>query len=556
MSGNNGFHKTPVLIVGAGPAGLAAAIALKKARPETDVCVIDKAAELGNHNLSGAVIEAEAVHRLLNMTGLNWKEMPEADQLLAHRIDHDQILFLNGRHLTLPITAFIRLAKALNLSLAQMSHQGDYIISVSKLTRWMGRIARELGIEVYNGFAAVGIDWDAAKARATGVRLIVQGLDREGRPQPNYLPEETVQADVIILAEGCDGLLTEQFVELAGLQRAGVPLYSVGVKELIRVSPDQYARFGDHRVIHAMGYPLWTPLVGPSMFGGGIAYSFGDNSIAVGMIVALDWREKDFNPQDALTHFKNHPAIRKYIEGGKVIEAGAKMIPEGGDRAIPRDPATGSIGKSNVLVVGDSAGFVNMLKIKGLHNAIDTGILAGQATAQSLKTPDKTAQKYTEMVGESPVFREMKSARNFRHTISRFGNTLGLPLSVFSSKLPEYQIERDSQTMTGKHYRYKGNKEFDKMTFIALAHTHHREDQPCHLQIRDASLCENRCRPEFGQPCVTFCPAGVYECIHGHLSPVNASNCLHCKTCQRKCPLDNIHWTVPEGGGGPRYKAM
>jgi electron-transferring-flavoprotein dehydrogenase len=556
MSSTNGYQKTPVLIVGAGPAGLAAAIAFKKARPQADVCVIDKAAELGNHNLSGAVLEAESVHRLLNLTGLNWRDTPEAKELLAHKIEDDQILFLPGKRMALPITFFIRLARMLNLSLAQMSHLGDYIVSVSRLTRWLGKIARELGVEVYNGFAAVGINWDAAKGRATGVRLIAQGLDREGKEQPNYLPEETIEADVIILAEGCDGLLTEQFVELAGLKRAGAPLFSVGVKELIRVSPEQYQRFGDHRVIHAMGYPLWVPVRGPSMFGGGIAYSYGDNTIAVGMIAGLDWKDRDFNPQDALVHFKCHRAIRKYIEGGKVIEAGAKMIPEGGERAIPRDPATGSIGRSNVLIVGDSAGFVNMLKIKGLHNAIDSGILAGQAAAQAQKTPDKTAQKYTEMVGESPVFGEMREARNFRQTIARFGNTLGLPLSVFSSKLPEYAVERDSQAMRGSHYRFKGNKEFDKMTFIALAHTHHREDQPCHLKLRDPSVCETRCREAFGQPCVTFCPAGVYECVHGQLAPVNASNCLHCKTCQRKCPLDNIIWTAPEGTGGPRYKGM
>lgn len=552
----NGYHKVSVLIVGAGPAGLAAAIALKKARPGTDVCVIDKAAEIGNHNLSGAVLEAASVQRLLDLTGLNWRDTPEAKELLARRIDTDQILFLPGRRTALPITPVIRLARWLNLSLAQMSHLGDYIVSVSRLARWLGKIARELEVEVLPGFAASELMWDPDRNRATGVRLGDQGLDREGLPQPNHLPGEAVEAEVVILAEGCDGLLTEQFVRAAGLERSAPPLFSLGVKELIRVSDEQYRRFGDRRVVHAMGYPLWTPLIGPSSFGGGLAYSYGDNTIAVGMIVGLDWKERDFNPQEALVHFKNHRAIRRYIEGGKVIEAGAKMIPEGGDRSIPRDPATGAIGKANVLVVGDAAGFVNMLKIKGLHNAIDTGILAGQAAAQSLSAPDKAARKYTDMLGESPVIREMKSARNFRQTIARFGNTLGLPLSVASSLLPDFRVEPDNRAMTRRHYRHKGNKEFDKMTFVALAHTHHREDQPCHLQIRDPSLCAGRCLEEFGQPCVTFCPAGVYECVQGALKPINASNCLHCKTCQRKCPLDNIHWTVPEPTGGPRYKTM
>ncbi len=365
-----------------------------------------------------------------------------------------------------------------------------------------------------------------------------------------------VEADIVILAEGCDGLLTEKFLPQAGLKREGQQLYSVGVKELIKVSDEQYRRFGDTRVIHAMGYPIWTPLIGPGIFGGGLAYSYGDNSIAVGMIVGLDWQECDFNPQDALTHFKNHRYLRKFLDGGTVIEAGAKMIPEGGYYAIPRDPATGTIGKGNVLLVGDGAGFVNMAKIKGLHNAIDSGILAGQAVAQSLEAPEQAAAKYTAMMADSTVLKEMKSARNFRQTIAKFGNTVGLPLSVMANILPRFQVEPDLKAMTGRHYRYKGNKEFDKNTFIALAHTEHREEQPSHLKIGDAKICGEQCQAKFGQPCVTFCPAGVYESIQGTLLPANASNCLHCKTCQRKCPFDNIRWTVPEGTGGPRYKRM
>jgi electron-transferring-flavoprotein dehydrogenase len=548
-------RKVNALIVGAGPSGLAAAIALKKARPQAVVCVIEKSAELGNHVLSGAVLEANSIRRLLNLTGLNWQDSEEAKELLARTVERDEVLFLAGRRFGMPLTPLLKMAKVFHLGVAQMLHRGDFIVSLSRLARWLGKVARGLDIEVLTGFAASEILWDAPAGRATGVRLVDQGLDREGHPQPNHLPGEMIEADIVILAEGCDGLLTEQVIEKAGLKREASPLYSLGVKELIKVSDEQYKRFGDKRVIHAMGYPLWAPLIGPNLFGGGLAYSYGDNTIAVGMIAGLDWRERDFNPQDALAHFKNHKWIRPFIEGGKVIEAGAKMIPEGGERALPRDPATGSIGRGNVLIVGDAAGMVNMLKIKGIHNAIDSGILAGQATAQALATPTRAAETYTRMLAESPVLEELHASRNFRQTIARFGTTAGLPLSVFSRKLPEFDIERDWRRMAKKHYRFKGNKEFDKATFVALAHTGHREEQPVHLLVRDPKACET-CRETYGQPCITFCPAGVYECIQGALKPANASNCLHCKTCQRKCPYDNIRWTVPEGGGGPRYKGM
>ena len=329
-------NHVPVLIVGAGPAGLSAAIALKKARPQIDVCVIDKAAELGNHTLSGAVVDAGSMRRLLDLTGENWRKTEDAQELLGRCVQRDQIAVLPGRNLSLSVTPLVRLARLLNLNVGQMVHHGDYILSLSRLTRWLGRIARGLGVEIHNGFAAADIALDETQSKVVGVKLVDQGNDKHGRPQPNYLPGETIRADIVILAEGCDGLVTEQFISRAGLQREATPMYSVGVKELIKVSDEQYQRFGDSRVIHALGFPLWTPMIGPGMFGGGIAYSYGDNTLAVGVIVGLDWRESDFNPQDALTHFKSHRMIRRYLEDGKVIEAGAKMIPEGGYHTIPR----------------------------------------------------------------------------------------------------------------------------------------------------------------------------------------------------------------------------
>ncbi|MBA7623891.1 Electron transfer flavoprotein-ubiquinone oxidoreductase [subsurface metagenome] len=437
-----------------------------------------------------------------------------------------------------------------------MMRKGDYIVSISKLTKWMGQLAKNIGAEVLTGFAAEDIIFDESTGMATAVKLVGQGLDKQGDKQPNFIEGETIETDFLLLAEGCDGLLTEKFIEKAGLQRQCPQLYSVGVKELIKVSSEQYKRFGDGRVVHAMGYPLWTPLIGPGMFGGAICYSAGNDHIAVGMIVGADWKYCDFNPQDALTNFKNHRFVKRFIDGGTVVEAGAKMIPEGGYYAIPRDAQTGAIGKGNCLILGDSAGFVNMLKIKGLHNAIDSGIQAAKAIAQTFNNSEQAASRYTELFDQSNIAKEMTSAKNFRQTIAKFGPLQGMPLSVLGDLLPKFKIEEDYKAMTMARYRFKGNHEFDKDTFTAMAATEHREDQPSHLEILDSNICAQKCTPRFNSPCITFCPAGVYETVSETVKPANPSNCLHCKSCQRKCPFDNIRWTVPEGGGGPRYKQM
>jgi electron-transferring-flavoprotein dehydrogenase len=305
-----------------------------------------------------------------------------------------------------------------------------------------------------------------------------------------------------------------------------------------------------------MGYPIWTPLVGPAMFGGGIMYPMGQNCIAVGMIVGLDFKYCDFNPQDALTRFKEHRWVRQFIDGGTVTEAGAKMIPEGGLHAVPRDPSSGSIGRGNVMLLGDSAGFVNMCKIKGLHNAIESGIAAAGAIASGLDTPAELAKRYTQQIETAGVLKELETAKNFRQTVAKFGPLQGMPLSVLGGLLPKFNIQPDYHEMSSARYRLKPAVRFDKDTFTAVAATEHREEEPCHLLIQDLNICKDQCLVRFGAPCITFCPAGVYESIHGQPKPANPSNCLHCKTCQRKCPYDNIRWTVPEPTGGPRYKTM
>ncbi len=556
MPNNKDYNKVDVLVVGAGPAGLSAAIQIKKSKPEFDVCVIDKAFGPGNHNLSGAVLEHEPFLSLMDYAADGWRDSKKGKDLLSRKIKTEKIPFMPSRKISFDLLFALKIAKWLGLGLGTMLHKGDYTVSISKLSKFMAITARDIGVEVFYGFAARDILFDEETGLTRGVKLIDQGFDREGNRQPNYIPGDTINADFIILAEGCEGLLTEKFIEKANLEREHPQLFSLGVKELIRVTPEQYKKFTPNRVVHTLGFPIWKPFIGPAMFGGGIIYPGAEDHIAVGMIVGADWKYYDFNPQDALTRFKEHKYVKKFTEGGTVVEAGAKLIPEGGLRAIPREAETGSIGKGNCVITGDSAGFVNMLKIRGIHLAIDSGIQAATAIIDKAAKPLETASKYTELIDKGRVGKEMRSAENYRQTIAKFGPTLGIPLSVISNILPEFTAEEDYRAMKETKYRLKPERDFDKDAFTAAAATEHREDQPCHLEIIDPDICQQKCDPSFSRPCITFCPAGVYEVVGGKAKAANPSNCLHCKTCQRKCPFDNINWTVPEGSGGPRYKKM
>lgn len=551
------MNKTSILIVGAGPAGLAAAITLKNLQRQVEICVIDKAPDAGNHNISGAALEADCLDMLLNPVDEDWKNSAQAKDVLSYKVDKDNLLFMLGRSFAFNFAFTMKIAKALKMNVAQMSHTGDYITSVSRLTKWLCQIAKGLGVEVIHGFAAEDIVYDEKKNRGTGVKLVNQGLNKEGQRQPNYVAGEIIDADAIILAEGCDGLVTEKFIQKAGLVRQRKQLYSIGVKEIIKVSEEQFKRYTTGRAIHALGYPLWTPVLGPAMFGGGVMYPVSENHIAVGEIIGLDWKYYDFNPQDALTNFKNHRFVKKFIEDGTIVEAGAKMIPEGGYFALPRSPQTCAIGKANVLILGDGAGLVNMVKIKGLHNAIKSGIAAGRAIAECTNNLDAAASKYTELLNMLGVMEEMKTAAKFRQTVAKLGPLFGMPLfAILNDKLPKFKVEEDYKVITSRKYKYKPAKNYDKDTFTAMAATEHREEQPGHLTITNTNICAQKCTPYFDSPCITFCPAGVYETINEQVKPANPSNCLHCKTCQRKCPFDNIRWAAPEGGGGPRYKNM
>lgn len=562
IKGKNHTHIS-ILVVGAGPAGLAAAIAARSANKDADIVVLEKGEAVGNHNLSGAVLETASLIRLLDEARPDWHTIKGADSILEREVKDDDVQFLLGKELAVNISFLMNICKKLGLSFGEICNDGNTIVSISKLTRLLGEIALSLGIEIYTGFGVKEILYDQDNSKANGVKLVDQGLDKEGNPQPNYIEGETITSDIIILAEGTDGLVTEDFVVKAGLNRKNDQVFSVGVKEIIRVSKQKYESFGDNRVIHTVGFPLWLPILGPAIFGGGFAYSCGENEIAIGIIAGADWKYYNFNPQKALEDFKQHTIIREYIDGGEIIEAGVKMIPEGGYYAVPRYLQSGADGKimntvgyKNVMIIGDSAGFVNMNKIKGLHNAIESGALAGNAAIKCLETPEKAADEYTRRLESNFVMDEMKSARNFRAIVARFGQAIGVPLSIVANLLPRFAMEKDYKAMTPKKFTFDTPGEFDKSTFVALAGTEHREEQPSHLSILDPGLCINQCDTLFNRACITFCPAGVYEKIGIDTRPANPSNCVHCKTCQRKCPFDNIRWTVPEGNGGPKYKLM
>ena len=554
MMTDKNYSKTNVLIVGAGPAGLAAGIKIKIENPDLEVCVIDKGAEPGNHNLSGAVLEINALKTLLDQASPGWEETKAAKTVLGTPIKDDDMMLFMGDTFSMNVISAVKLAKVFRLGLGQMIHKGDYSVSISQLCSWLSDIAEEKGVEVLTGFSAEEIIL-AEDHSVEGIKLVDQGRDHDRKKQPNFVPGEEIKADFVLLAEGAEGLLTEKFIERAGLKRISPQLYSIGVKELIRVSDEQFEQFGANRVVHAMGYPLWSPLTGPDMFGGGIMYAGEKNHIAVAIIVGIDWKYHDFSPQQALANFKKHKFVRKYIENGTVAEAGAKMIPEGGLAAIPR-AEQGEIGKNNAMILGDAAGFVNMLKIKGLHNAIESGVLAAQAVIENTGQPSGAAARYTELVDHGSIGREMRSAKNYRQMIAKFGLLMGAPFSAIGKILPHLDVEDDSRALKHRQYKYKPEKPFDRDTFVAKAYAEHREEQPNHVLIRDLDICNQECRTSYEIPCLTFCPAGVYEMIDGKLKAANPSNCLHCKCCQRKCPYQNVQWTVPEGGGGPRYERM
>jgi electron-transferring-flavoprotein dehydrogenase len=545
-------NKVDMIIVGAGIAGLSAALTAKTLCPEKTVCVVDKADGPGKHNLSGASFEPESIYDLLNLTYPLWRENKRITAFLGRRVEKESFYILTSPAKSLNITGPVQLAAWLKCPTGEMVSRGDVIISISKLVRVLEAIAVEKGVELLYNFPVCSVEYDSS-GRPVGVRLADKGLAKDGSHLENYARGELVLASHIVIAEGTDGFVAEQFIEYSELERDCNQLYSIGLKEILEVSQEQYSLLGDNGVVRLAGYPIWKPFSAPSIFGGGVLYPMGDNHIAVVLITSLDWKYKNFNPFEAFCLFKRHPVVAKFINGGRVVQSGAKMIPEAGYYAVPRNKVNDAMASTgNVVLVGDCAGFVNVRKMKGVSNSIYSGILAGKAFHESADNPDKYAACYSAMLKKADFIKELKKAGKFRQLVSTVGVTLGMPLANIDFILPLFHPHPDSSCEMRQSYRYSGAPLDDQSLFIKNTGVHYREDQPPHLIIKDIDVCKWDCARRYDCPCIKFCPGQVYEKAGEHVRAANASNCLHCKTCQRKCPFNNIKWVVPESGG-PRY---
>ncbi len=539
------LNKMEALFVGAGPASLAGAIKLKqlltqKGRDES-VVIIEKADKLGQHNLSGAVFEADVLDELIP----DWREKEDGFvvKMLANRVERDETIFLLGGKLAIKLPeTFVP---------SHLRHKGDYVISVSELVNWLAGIARELGVEIHTGFAAKEMVVENNLVR--GVKLDDKGLDKDGKPQPNYSPGEIIDAKVTVLGEGSLGLLSEELVNRFNLGNGRNPqVYSLGVKEIIRL-PEKN-NFGANRVIHTMGFP--NKALTPDIFGGGTMYSLGGNMVAVAIILALDWRYCDLNPQQELQLFKSHSFVKRMIEDGEVTAYGAKTLPEGGCYSIPELATNGAI------IIGDAAGLTSVRKLKGLHYAIKSGMLAAEAIFKAIEEQDfsrHTLKTYEDLLEKSFVMKDIHAARNYRQVFTKAGRAglyLGAPLSLVQQWIPFRLGTKPDYEGTKKiklDRQYSGG--IDRLTAVSLSGTAHREDEPSHITFSDPSQCA-ACGEEYGcHPCESFCPGEVYKFEEDKLI-LSPSNCVHCQTCRVKCPRQVIKWEVPEGGDGPRYKLM
>jgi len=539
------LNKMEVLFVGAGPASLAGAIKLKQLLNEKgrndSVVVIEKADKLGQHNLSGAVFEADVLDELIP----DWREKQDkfVVKALANRVERDETIFLLGDGFALKLPEI--------LVPSHMRHKGDYVISVSELVNWLADIARGLGIEIYTGFTVKEIVVEDNRVR--GIKLGDKGLDKDGEKQSNYTPGEIIEAKVTVFGEGSLGLLSEELVNRFNLRNGRNPqIHSLGVKEIIRL-PEKN-NFGPNRVIHTVGFP--NKALTPDIFGGGTMYSMGENLVAVGLILALDWGYCDLNPQRELQLFKSHSFVKRMIEDGEVIAYGAKTLPEGGYYSIPEPVTDGAI------VIGDAAGLTSVKKLKGLHYAIKSGMIAAEAIFKAIEEQDfskRTLKTYEDLLEKSFVMKELHTARNYRQVFTKSGRAglyLGAPLSFIQQWIPSRLGTRpDYEGMKKARLERQYTGGIDRLTAVSLSGTIHREDEPSHITFSDPGQCTS-CGEEYGcYPCESFCPGEVYRFEETTLI-LSPSNCLHCQTCRVKCPHQVIKWEVPEGGDGPRYKLM
>jgi electron-transferring-flavoprotein dehydrogenase len=540
-----------VVIVGAGPAGLAAAIRLKQicADNGTDlgVCVIEKGSEVGAHILSGAVLETRALDELLP----DWKSM---DAPITTEVADEKFLFLSE-------TGGLSFPNA--ILPPSLRNHGNYIISLGNLCRWLGAQAENLGVEIYPGFAAAEVlyhDDGSVKGVATGD----MGIAKNGEPGPNHEPGVELHGKLTFFAEGCRGSLGKQLMEKFSL-RDGVEdqTYGIGIKELWEVDPEKHS---PGRIMHTAGWPLDS-----KTYGGSFLYHLEGNLVSVGFVIGLDYQNPYLSPYEEFQRFKTHPKVRGVFEGGRRVSYGARAINEGGYQSLPKLTFPGGV------LIGCEAGTLNMPKIKGSHTAMKSGMLAAEAAYEALTGGAETGVEltaYAEAFKGSWVNEELHQARNVRPAF-KWGLWLGtlytgLDQLIFGGKVP-WTLKhghKDNETLRPAkecqpidYPKADGTLTFDRLTSVSFSATNHEEDQPAHLTLRDESVPISVNLETYDAPEQRYCPAGVYEIVReddgsNPRLQINAQNCVHCKTCDIKDPTQNIVWVVPEGGGGPNYPNM
>ena len=533
-----------VVIVGAGPAGLAAAIRLRQLAAEHDrevsVCVLDKASELGAHTLSGAVLEPRALNELLP----DWREKGAP---LNTPVSRDRFIYLTAtRAFPLPTPP-------------QMHNSGNYIVSLGKVVKWLGEQAEALGAEIYPGFAAAEV-LHHDDGRVKGVATGAMGLDREGQPKANFEPGMELHATYTLFAEGCRGSLTRDLEAKFGLRaRADPQTYGIGVKELWEVDTPRHQ---SGLVVHTLGWPLDR-----RTYGGSFIYHLEGNQVAIGFVVGLDYQNPYLAPFEELQRFKTHPAIRGTFEGGRRICYGARALNEGGLQSIPKLVFPGG------ALIGCAAGFLNVPKIKGTHTAMKSGMLAAEAAFEALAQPEPqpVLDAYPEAFRNSWAHDELFRARNIRPSF-RFGLFGGLAYSGLDAYVlrghapwtmhhhPDHTRLRPAREYQPIEYpKPDGKLSFDRLSSVYISNTNHDDDQPCHLRLVDPEVPIRLNLAEYDAPEQRYCPAGVYEIVQESGGPrlqINFQNCVHCKTCDIKDPAQNIRWVVPQGGDGPNYIGM
>ena len=525
-----------VLIVGAGPAGLAAAIRLKQLSPDLTVCVVEKGGEVGAHILSGAVMEPRALDELIP----DWRDDPPA--LSTPAGDDRFMLLTEKRAIKLPTPP-------------QMNNHGNYIVSLGNVARWMAARAEALGVEIYPGFAAS--ETLIEEGIVKGVVAGVMGIARGGEEGPDYQPGMELRASYTLFAEGCRGSLTKKLFDFYKLNEGVQPqTYAIGLKELWQIPKEKHT---PGLVWHSTGWPLKG-----DTYGGSWLYMLGEDLVSVGFVVGLDYPNPWLNPFQEFQRFKTHSAVRPMLEGGKRISYGARALNEGGFQSIPKLVFPGG------ALIGDTAGFLNVPKIKGTHTAMKSGMVAAEAIAQVLETRPAVLEGYPAKLRESWLWEELKAVRNIRPGFAKFGMWGGLANAaldtyVFRGKTPwtmghhqdheSLKLAKDAPRI--EYPKPDGVLTFDLLSSVFMSNTNHAEDQPAHLVLRDPGrwLAENF--EKYASPESRYCPAGVYEAVEdeagGHRLQINAQNCVHCKTCDIKDPTQNIDWCTPEGAGGPNY---